>query len=360
MESKGVQVLAAACDVTDKGQLSALLQDAAKRFSPLRGIVHSAMVIDDALIRNMDEGQIRRVFAPKILGAQNLHELTLGAKLDFFVLFSSATTLFGNPGQANYIAANTWLEALARYRRGLGLPATSVLWGAIGDTGFLARNEKARDALQNRMGGAPIHSSVALDVLERLLLEGSSGEGVLDFDWKALSRFLPNAGKPKFSELALHAGEVENAESSTQHINLLLADLPDEELLDIFVNMLKQEVGEILRVSLEKIDAFKSLHLMGLDSLMGVELAVALESRFGIRLPVMALSESPSIDKLAVRILAQLRGKEEADATAAEQALGQVRQVITQHAADVPEDVITRIAEDLTDGRTAYPDQLPR
>ena len=93
---------------------------------------------------------------------------------------------------------------------------------------------------------------------------------------------------------------------------------------------------------------------------MGVELAVALESRFGIRLPVMALSESPSIDKLAVRILAQLRGKEEADATAAEQALGQVRQVITQHAADVPEDVITRIAEDLTDGRTAYPDQLPR
>ena len=360
MESRGVQVLAAACDVTDKGQLSALLQDAAKRFSPLRGIVHSAMVIDDALIRNMDEGQIRRVFAPKILGAQNLHELTLGAKLDFFVLFSSATTLFGNPGQANYIAANTWLEALARYRRGLGLPATSVLWGALGDTGFLARNEKARDALQNRMGGAPIHSSVALDVLERLLLEGSSGEGVLDFDWKALSRFLPNAGKPKFSELALHVGEVENAESSTQHINLLLADLPDEELLDIFVNMLKQEVGEILRVSLEKIDAFKSLHLMGLDSLMGVELAVALESRFGIRLPVMALSESPSIDKLAVRILAQLRGKEEADATAAEQALGQVRQVITQHAADVPEDVITRIAEDLTDGRTAYPDQMPR
>jgi len=360
MESRGVQVLAAACDVTDKGQLSALLQDAAKRFYPLRGIVHSAMVIDDALIRNMDDGQIRRVFAPKILGAQNLHELTLGAKLDFFVLFSSATTLFGNPGQANYIAANTWLEALARYRRGLGLPATSVLWGAIGDTGFLAHNEKARDALQNRMGGAPIHSSVALDVLERLLLEGSSGEGVLDFDWKSLSRFLPNAGKPKFTELALHVGEVENAESSTQHINLLLADLPDEELLDIFVNMLKQEVGEILRVSLEKIDAFKPLQLMGLDSLMGVELAVALESRFGIRLPVMALSESPSIDKLAVRILAQLRGKEEADATAAEQALGQVRQVITQHAADVPEDVITRIAEDLTDGRTAYPDQMPR
>ncbi len=360
MESTGVQVLAAACDVTDKGQLSALLQDAAKRFSPLRGIVHSAMVIDDALIRNMDEGQMRRVFEPKILGAQNLHELTLGTKLDFFILFSSATTLFGSPGQGNYIAANTWLEALARHRRGLGLPATSVLWGAIGDTGFLARNEKVRDALQNRMGGAPIQSSVALDVLERLLLDDSSGEGVLDFDWKALSRFLPNAGKPKFRGLALHADEFDNGEDRAENLNQLLVESSDEELLDIFVNMLKQEVGEILRVSPERIDAFKSIHLMGLDSLMGVELAVAVESRFGIRLPVMALNESPSIDKLAVRILTQLRGNEDSDAIAAEQALGQVRQVAAQHAADVPEDVITRIAEDLTDGRTAYPDQMTR
>ena len=344
MESAGVRVLAAACDVTDKGQLSALLHDVAKRFSPLRGIVHSAMVIDDALIRNMDEGQIRRVFEPKILGAQNLHELTLGAKLDFFVLFSSATTLFGNPGQGNYVAANTWLEALARHRRGLGLPATSVLWGAIGDTGFLARNEKAKHALQNRMGGAPINSSMALDALERLLLDDRSGEGVLDFDWKILSRFLPNAGKPKFCGLALHADEFANGEDMEENLNQLLVESSDGELLDIFVNMLKQEVGEILRVSPEKIDAFKSIHLMGLDSLMGVELVTALESRFGIRLPVMSLSESPSIDKLAVRILTQLRGNEEADVRAAEQALGQVRQVAAQHAAEISDDDLISIA----------------
>jgi len=346
LQSAGVQVLAAACDVADKAQLQALLRRAGDRLGPLKGVVHAAMVIDDALIRNMDEEQIRRVFVPKILGAQNLHDLTLEARLDFFVLFSSATTLFGNPGQGNYVAANTWLEALARHRLGLGLPATSVLWGAIGDAGFLARNETLKEALQNRMGGDALPAAVALDALEGLLLDKRSGEGVLDFDWKALSRFLPGAGAPKFAELAPRGGEGDSEAAEGENMQRLLAELSDAELAAVFAEMLKQEVGEILRIAPDKIDASRSIYLMGLDSLMGVELAVALESRFGVKLPVLSLSESPTIDKLAARIITQLRGNAEAESGSG-QVLAQVRQVASQHAEEVTEDAVARFAEDI-------------
>jgi len=351
MESAGAKVMAAACDVADKGRLESLLSEVSGRFPPLRGMVHSAMVIEDALIRNLDKGQILRVFEPKILGAQNLHELSVGLPLDFFILFSSATTLFGNPGQASYVAANTWLEALARHRLGLGLPATCVAWGAIGDTGFLARHSKFKDALQNRMGGAALHSSVALEALEWLVTNGRSGEAVLDFDWRTFSRFLPSAGTPKFGDLAAPAGDVDNEEAQTEDIQRLLAEYSDAELLPTFVNLLKHEVGEILRISPQKIDASRSIHLMGLDSLMGVELAGVLESRFGIRLSAMALNESPTIDKLAVRILMQLRSQEEPETSTGEpEVLNQVLQVISQHAAEVSDNEVARFVEDLESG----------
>jgi NADPH:quinone reductase-like Zn-dependent oxidoreductase/NADP-dependent 3-hydroxy acid dehydrogenase YdfG len=122
LEKRGIQVLARACDVTDRVALAGLLDEVAQKMPPLRGVVHAAMVIDDGLIRDMTAAQIRRVLAPKILGAMYLDELTRGVPLDFFVLYSSATTLFGNPGQGNYVAANAALEALARARRARSCP----------------------------------------------------------------------------------------------------------------------------------------------------------------------------------------------------------------------------------------------
>jgi len=197
-----VDVLAESCDVTDKSALEELLKKTYATRPPLKGIVHAAVVIDDGLIISTDEEQIRRVLAPKIVGAQYLHKLTLDQELDFFILFASATTLFGNPGQANYVAANRWLEALAHNRRAMGLPATSICWGAIEDVGFLARNKEIKEALKSRMGGSALNSALALETLENLLNTNRSGIGVMELDWRALSRFLPSAKTPKFSEIA--------------------------------------------------------------------------------------------------------------------------------------------------------------
>jgi len=333
LEKQGAQVHAVACDVTDAAALSVLLQHINKNMPPLKGIIHAAMVVEDGLIRNMDAGQIKRVLAPKVLGALNLHQLTQNLKLDYFILFSSATTLFGNPGQGNYVAANASLEALARNRRASGLTATCIRWGAIDDVGFLARNEVIKEALQGRMGGKALKSEVALDVLESMLQTNSSGPGVLDLDWRSLARFLPAARSAKYNEMAQNDTTVEKDED-IQH---LLATLSGAELQEVITSIIKHEVGEILRLAPEKIDDDRSIYDMGLDSLMGVELVIALESRLGIRMSVMAMSTTPTISKLAERIIIQFQGADKSEVDDVDKAhIEQVAlQIATQHGVEI-------------------------
>lgn len=343
--AQGVTVHAAACDVTDRAALVDLLKVTAATLPPLKGVVHAAVVIDDGLARSATPAQIQRTLAAKVLGAQHLHELTRDLPLDLFVFYSSATTLFGNPGQSNYVAANTWLERLAAQRRADGLPATCVRWGAIDDVGFLARNHKIKDALQGRMGGGALASQVALDALEDMLVANASGLGVLELDWRALSRFLPSAGLPKFSDIARRAGSSGDEDSNADDIAQMIATLDDATLHERFTEMLKNEIGEILRVSPDKIESTRSVYDMGLDSLMGVELVVALENRFGIRLPVMALNESPTPAKLAERLVLLLRDEHEdaqGDAVAAS-----VQQVVASHAAEVGSHTVSEFVDEI-------------
>jgi len=359
IKKEGVKVYAASCDVTDKEALSTLLADITTNLPPLKGIVHAATVINDGLISNMDADQIHSVLAPKALGAYYLHELTLNTPLDHFILFSSATTLFGNPGQGNYVAANACLEALANNRRAAGLAATCVRWGAIEDVGFLARNEKIKDALQSRMGGSALNSAIALDILEAMLVADRSGIGVMELDWKALSRFLPSANSPKFIEMMRHFGENGTDENKADDILQMLEKLSDSELSTTIVDMIKSEVGQILQVSPDKIDPTRSMYDMGLDSLMGVELVVALESLFGVRLSVISLSQSPTIAKLTERLVLQLRASEETDATSDdEEILAQAKLLSVQHGTQVSSESIENLAEDLKSQDPAINNQI--
>lgn len=141
LRARGIEVRACACDAAGAEALGKLLAKL-RRTHPIKGIVHAAMVLDDALIANLDAKRIATVLRPKVDGAANLDRLTRGDRLDYFLMYSSVTTLFGNAGQAAYVAANAYLEGLAQQRRADGLPALAVRWGAIGDTGVLARNAK--------------------------------------------------------------------------------------------------------------------------------------------------------------------------------------------------------------------------
>ncbi|MFD4836747.1 SDR family NAD(P)-dependent oxidoreductase [Achromobacter sp. NPDC058515] len=349
LRARGVQVMAEACDVADAQAVEALLARARAAFPPLRGVVHAAAVIEDGLAAGASADRIARVLAPKMQGAAVLHELTRDDPLDLFVLFSSATTLFGNPGQSAYVAANAWMESLARQRQSLGLPVACARWGAIGDTGYLARNEAIKQALSHRMGGAALSAASALDALEDMLVSGASGLGVLELDWHALARHLPGAAAPRYADIARQAGESADDAGDPDDLLAQLDELDDAELGARVIEMLKQEVSEILRVPRDKIDPSRSLYDIGLDSLMGVELVVALEGRFGIRLPVMALSESPTLDKLSARLITALRG--DSRPPAGDDIAAHIELVASQHATQVAPEHVDAIARRVRSGQ---------
>jgi NAD(P)-dependent dehydrogenase (short-subunit alcohol dehydrogenase family) len=257
LEAQGVRVLAAAVDVADAAALGSLLDEAARIMPRLRGVVHAAMVLDDGLACDLDEERMRRVLAPKVRGAWNLHRLTSG--LDFFVLFSSATTVVGNPGQANYVAANCALEALARRRRAAGLPALALAWGAIADAGYLTRHPESREALSSRLG-SPLTAKAALDVMEREVFGTRAVAAVFDPDWGSLSRFLPAMGAPRLAHMASRGGRRgADGEAEAENLRQRLLSLPPAEALAELKVLLGQLVSTITRTPAEHIDPQKNL-----------------------------------------------------------------------------------------------------
>ena len=333
----GVTVTSIACDVADADALRTAMSALDASMPPLRGIVHAAMVIEDALIRDMNGGQLHRVLAPKVTGALNLHDLTRSRNLDFFLLYSSATTLFGNPGQAAYVAANMAVEALAAERRALGLPVTCISWGPIGDSGYLARNEKVRDALVGRLGGRALSADEALRSLDGLLVTSAPRLGLLGFDWHVLRRVLPAAQAPKFSELACLDGASKTGHETKQDLRRRLAELPEGELLSTVTQIVRGEIAQILRIAPERIEPSVSLQDMGMDSLMAVELATSIEGRLGVQLSALALSDAPTIERIGTRIAQQLRpnGEETHVETAGDALAHQVRAMAAQHASEI-------------------------
>jgi acyl carrier protein/NAD(P)-dependent dehydrogenase (short-subunit alcohol dehydrogenase family) len=308
LRAQGVNARAFACDVTDRAALATVLGDIARDMPALRGVVHGAMVLDDALLANLDATRFARVLAPKLDGAWNLHALTRELPLDLFVLFSSATTLLGNPGQANYVAANAALEALALLRRREGLAACAVCWGPIADVGVLTSNLAARDALRSRLGANALESHRALAQLDQVLEQGHAVVSVMDFDWPTLQRSLPAAHEKRFDELRRRFGSAPDS-AGDDDLRLRIRAMPEAEARLLLTRILAEEIAEILRLPAERIGPAQSVFELGMDSLMAVELALALEKRFGVTVPPMLINENPSLERIAERLLASLAGE---------------------------------------------------
>ena len=186
-----------AADVTDREQSAVIT--VAEKMGPLRGIMHAAMVLDDAPIERLTEERMWKAMAPKIIGAWNLHTLTIDASLDFFVLFSSIAAIVGNPGQANYVAGNAFLDALAYYRRARGLPALAVNWGVLGEVGHVSRSPDTAERLQ-RLGLKAMPLSEALDALDELMSSDAVQVAVAHVEWKSLLR---STGSPSRRGIAV-------------------------------------------------------------------------------------------------------------------------------------------------------------
>lgn len=344
LEAQGARVEALACDIADHDDLVKVIERVQKTLPPLKGVLHAAATFDDALLAKLDAERMTNVLRPKLLGAWHLHQLTLGIPLEHFVLYSSVTTYIGNPGQANYVAANAGLEGLAALRHAMGLPATCIGWGPIGDAGFLTRHEAIKESLAQRLGKAPLSATEALAQLNHLLNPDAEPFAIANFDWSVLSRMLPSAQSARFAEL----NQQKKAGSSLSEpagIHSLIAGKSSEEVATIVRELVVQEVSQILCIGTDRIEPQRSLHDLGMDSLMAVELALGLERRFGIQLPVMMLNESPTAEKVAARIVEKLLGSADDDASTEGAIDALVQGLAKQHGENVTAEDVQQITE---------------
>ncbi|MBX9255496.1 SDR family NAD(P)-dependent oxidoreductase [Desmonostoc muscorum CCALA 125] len=310
LESAGVRVLVAKADVSREEEVKSVLANMSQSMPPLRGIIHAAMVLDDALLLDLNQERLAKAIAPKAMGAWNLHTHTLDVPLDLFVSFSSFSSIIGNAGQGNYVAANTFLDALAHHRRALGLPALTVNWGAIADVGYVAENTAIGKYL-DQMGMKGLRSHQALQILGQLLRVEAVQTAVAPFNWQRLSEIYPAGASARFSQLVNSAAVLTKADGRNSKADLLLGDLmtaEPTERLQILESHLREVVALVLGTSPAKLDSQKSLANLGLDSLMGVELSNRIESVLGVSLPTMKLMQGPSISQLAAELVDQLMG----------------------------------------------------
>jgi acyl transferase domain-containing protein/SAM-dependent methyltransferase/acyl carrier protein len=311
LRAQGVSIREVACDVTDVGGLGEILGAIDRDMPPLRGVFHAAGVIEDALLAKMTREQFDMVTRPKVIGAFNLHNLTRDRALDHFVLYSSATTLIGNPGQAAYVAANLYLEALAQRRRSLGLPALAMLWGAIGQVGHLAKNAELAKVMEERLGVTPIDPQRAFDGMERALLAGVGHAAVAELDWAKLSRLPRIARAPKYEAFGGRMNGEDSFEATLNLTQLMarVAAVSLEEAVALVAPMIVKQISEVMRIPGSKLDADRSLIDVGMDSMMMVELQMMMERAFGLRLPVLDLMDRATVAGISRRLAEEIQTK---------------------------------------------------
>jgi phthiocerol/phenolphthiocerol synthesis type-I polyketide synthase C len=308
MRKDGVEAREFSADVTDEAQLAKILGQVRRDMPPLRGIIHAAAVIKDIALVNETEANFHDVLRPKMAGAWNLHRQTLEEQLDFFVLYSSAITLFGNEGQANYAAANMYLEALAAHRRGLGLPGLAVAWGAISDVGHMARHAALTERVQERLGVRLLAPARALDRMADALATGAACVALAEVSWSRLAALPAIAKAPKYAHMrdlmSEEAGEASGA--NVEAIRTRLADLPREEAIATVQQLLIKHITGVVGIAPAKIPTDQPLTDLGMDSLMLVELQIGLDKQFGIAIPTLELMDLATVEKLGRRIVDEI------------------------------------------------------
>jgi len=307
MKSQGVQILEIQGDISKRKDARAALAEIRKNHPPIRGIFHAAMVLDDAALVNMTPGRMVEVMDPKIKGAWNLHTLTKAISLDYFVLFSSISSLIGMPGQGNYVAANSFLDGLSYYRRACGLPGITINWGYLGEVGVAARNQETAARFE-RQGLRSFSPGQAVELMARFLKFDPVQMAVINMDWSKFGEvFQTHTASPKFSDLWLDEsegiGEDGAARSDKSGLRKLLLTGSEKEQIKLLNNALCEQVAKVLGISPTKISMEKPLTELGFDSLMSVELRNWVENNLGVALPTMDIMSGPSIRQLTEKLL---------------------------------------------------------
>ena len=296
LEAAGAKVSVLLGDVSVPWDVEEIFQQMGESLPPLKGVIHTAGVLDDGLLQNMSWQQFTKVMAPKVQGTWYLHQQTQDLELDFFVCFSSIASMLGSSGQGNYAAANGFMDALASYRRGMGLPGLSINWGAWATGGMAARLGTQHQSRIESSGMKTIQPEEGMVALENLLSRSQSQVGVFPVNW---SQFLTQI--PGVEKMPLLSGLVSSQPSLGQKSGLLekLEAIAPRERMELFTTHIRSMVAKTLGLKDgQKFEMRQPLFDLGLDSLMAVELKNRLESNLQTSLSSTLLFDYPTLETL--------------------------------------------------------------
>jgi acyl carrier protein len=293
-------------------------------------VVHAAGILQHTLVADAAEENFRELFRAKVDGAWNLHEVLAQTQLDFFILFSSASSVLSSPRLGPYAAANAFLDSLAAYRASIGMPALSVNWGAWSETGMGVRSDASsvRELGERGMGG--IKTAEGLDCLGRLLSARTSQCSVLPVDWqKWAERYPAYMEKPFLASIAQEVassqtnGDRGAASSVAQNKKspvLLeqLANAPESNRLSVVSEFVHATAVRVLGFSVDRqIDSTLPLNGFGLDSLMALEFRNALSRGIARPLPATLLFSYPAIEDVSHYLVGLVYGAAITEASSA-------------------------------------------
>jgi len=313
LEASGTKITIIKADVANSQEVKEIFSQfnypsQRKTETKLRGIIHTAGILDDGLLLNQTWKRFEKVMEPKVMGTWNLHQASKDYPLDFFVCFSSIVSLIGSPGQGNYSAANAFMDALMHYRRNLGLSGLSINWGPWDDAGMAANLGKKNRFRE--MGFTPIASDWGLEILEKLLLQKESQVGVFSVDWASFcsqitlhqrSPFLSLVNSSVQSSIKAQAKSPVKSSQKRRKSAILqeLDKASDRKKKDLLLNYLQTQLAKVLGFSsLDCLDIYEEFNQFGMDSLMAVEFKNIIQVDLAISLDTHLIFDYPTIDSL--------------------------------------------------------------
>ncbi|MFO0590647.1 MAG: type I polyketide synthase [Polyangiaceae bacterium] len=306
MEKEGASVLVRSADVSMPEDLARVLDEVRRELPPLRGVVHSAAVLEDASVYKMTEQGFWPPVLPKAIGAWNLHVQTLDDPLEFFVMYSSVASLIGSPGQANYAAANAFVDALAHVRRAMGLPGTAIQWGPFSEVGLAAASESRGQRLSLR-GIQSFTPDEGHRLLSRVLRHPVAEIGLIRMTVRQLFDFYPRlALAPFLDQVRQEEAHSQSRQTSEARFRSLIVGTPPEERRAAVEKHIVEHVERVLRLPAGRIDPEQPFLSYGMDSLMSLEIRHRLEASFNLRLSAAVLYTYPNISMLVSHLMTEM------------------------------------------------------
>ncbi len=353
LETRGATIHLAAVDAADEEQLSSFLTAYEREgWPPIRGVIHTAGVVEDELLLRMTTGTFQRVLRPKVRGGWLLHRLLRNYPLDFFILFASTGSVIASLGQGNYAAANAFLDALAYHRRSQGLPALSIGWGpwSVGMVKQLKLEE-----FYTRRGIELITPEAGMQILARVMGQRSAQLTAISANWALAREASPlGAMPPMFALLGEQGGDQAQDDANSDGGSLLqqLSEAPAAERHSLLVTHLKELVARVLQLDPSQFSGKESLTSLGMDSMMAIEVKHRIDASLKVDVSVLELLQEVTAVQMATRLLASLQFGEASAVADASSSMADIQQLIQQADSDELESLLAELE------RTSEEDEL--